>query len=137
VEALFKEYEGLGEQATESKRRIADQIIEMLTVHAEMEETLCYPRFKDAFNQGDDVMVEEALVEHEGAKRVMSEIKVLEADTPEFAAHMKVLMEEIKHHVKEEEGRLLPKAEKEISEDERAAMGEEMAEFKRTHEVAE
>jgi hemerythrin superfamily protein len=135
VEELFKSYEKLGEQDTEQQRTVADEIIDALTAHTQMEETYCYPRFKEAFAESDDALVEEALVEHEGAKKIITELKIQEAGTPQFTAHMKVLMEEIAHHVKEEEDTLLPKAEKEIPEAERAAMGDAMAEFKRTREV--
>lgn len=130
VEALFKEYEGLGEKAYAHKRQVVDQIIKELTVHAEMEESLAYPRFKEIFNKEDDQMVEEAYVEHEGAKNLLADLVALEPENPEFDARVKVLMEQITHHVKEEEGELLPKAKQEVPEDVLAKMGEEMLAFK-------
>ena len=131
VEKLFKEYEKLGDGAVVHKRDIADQIIENLTIHAEMEEALCYPRFKEAFNNEDDKMVEEAYVEHEGAKNLLADLSALKADDPKFDASMQVLMEQIRHHVEEEEGELLPRAEKEVPEETLMAMGAEMMEFKK------
>ncbi|MDB5244881.1 MAG: hemerythrin [Parcubacteria group bacterium] len=136
VEALFDEYEGLGDSADVSKKKVVDQIIEELTIHAEMEEELCYPRFKKAFNKEDDKMVDEAYVEHEGVKDLLEELKSLDARTPEFDARMQVLMEQVKHHVKEEEGELLPTVEKEIPEEELEAMGTEMMAFKADRSAA-
>jgi hemerythrin superfamily protein len=130
VEALFREYEELGDSAYATKRKIADQVIMELTAHAEMEETICYPAFKEAFTKEDDKMVDEAYVEHEGAKMLLAKLEGLDAEDPEFDASMKVLMEQIRHHVEEEEGELLPAVEEEVPEEELAAMGDAMMEFK-------
>lgn len=130
VENLFAEYEELGDGAVATKEKLADEIVRALTHHAEMEEELCYAHFKDALTNEDDHLVEEALVEHAGIKQHISDLKTLDSSTPEFDAHMKVLIEQVRHHVKEEEKELLPKVKKEISEDELGAMGEAMMEFK-------
>lgn len=136
VEGLFKEYESLGDGAVATKRKVVDQIIEELTNHAEMEETLCYPRFKEVFNKEDDKMVEEAYVEHTGAKKLLSDLATLEPDQPEFDASVKVLMEQIRHHVEEEETELLPTVEKEMPEEELEIMGNEMIAFKESRGAA-
>ena len=130
VEKLFKEYEDLDENDASYRRGIADRIIEALTVHAEMEEALCYPRFKAALDEKGDAMVEEAYVEHEGAKNLLADLAALSPDEPKFDASMKVLMEQIRHHVKEEEHDLLPKAKKAVPEAELETMGNEMRAFK-------
>jgi hemerythrin-like domain-containing protein len=136
VEELFEEYKNLGERAYAGKRQIAEQVIEALMVHTEMEETLCYPKFKDAFDQDDDALVDEAYIEHEGAKELLEKLKNLKPQDPEFNARMKVLMEQIRHHVKEEEHELLPKAKQHIDDDELEAMGMEMIAFKTSRGVA-
>ncbi len=130
VEGLFKEYEGLGNSAEVSKRKVADQIIEELSVHAEMEEAICYPRFQEAFTNEQDEMIEEAYVEHSGVKSILSDLTTLQPDQPEFDANVKVLMEQVRHHVKEEEGEMLPAVEKEIPQEILATMGDEMVTFK-------
>ncbi len=131
VEALFKEYEDLGDTAAVSKRKTVDAIINLLSVHAEMEEAVCYPVFKDVFNKEDDKMVDEAYVEHAGAKRLLEDLKTLEPDQPEFDASVKVLMEQIRHHVKEEENELLPEVKKEVPEETLEVMGADMLAFKK------
>ncbi len=130
VEKLFKEYEELGKRAIGTKGEIVAQIIEELTFHADMEETICYPQFKIAFNKEEQKMIEEAYVEHAGAKTLLSDLAELEPEQPQFDASVKVLMEQIRHHVKEEENELLPLVEREFSEEELLAMGEEMIAFK-------
>lgn len=136
VEGLFKEYEGLGDGAHVTKRKVVDQIIEALTIHADMEETICYPRFLKAFNKEDDKMVEEAYVEHAGAKNLLANLRTLQPEEAEFDASVKVLMEQIRHHVKEEESELLPTVKKEVPEEELAAMGDKMLAFKEARSAA-
>lgn len=133
VEDLFQEYETLGDDALVTKRKLVDQIITELTLHSEMEETICYPRFEEVFNKEEDKMVEEAYVEHAGAKKLLDDLRKLEPDQPEFDASVQVLMEQIRHHVEEEETELLPAVEKEMPEEELEAMGDEMAAFKESN----
>jgi hemerythrin-like domain-containing protein len=130
VSELFREYKKLGESAVVHKREIVDEIIKELTLHAEMEETICYPRFKEIFNKDGEKMVEEAIVEHQGVKTIMKDLKTLDPSDLEFDARTRVLIEQVEHHVDEEESRVLPEAEQKMSEDELDAMAHEMMEFK-------
>lgn len=135
VEALFAEFEGLSEGSVATKRKIVDQIIFELNRHADMEETICYPRFKEVFGKTDDAMVDEAYVEHDSLKKLLDELESMDASTPEYDATVAVLMEQVRHHVEEEEGELLPRVKEEMSKDELAEMGELMISFKDTSEV--
>src|ERR1700753_4205677 len=99
VEELFAKYES----SRAKKADIAKQICMALTIHTTIEEELFYPACKKAGVESD--MLDEAHVEHDGAKTLIGE---LEDGTPEdefYDAKVKVLSEEIKHHVKEEEKR--------------------------------
>jgi hypothetical protein len=99
VEELFEQYES----ARSKKADIAEQICMELTVHTMIEEEIFYPACREAGVESD--MIDEAHVEHDGAKTLIAE---LEAGSPEdefYDAKVKVLSDEIKHHVKEEEGR--------------------------------
>ena len=99
VEELFEKYEN----ARGKKADIAHQICLELTIHTKIEEEIFYPACREAGVEAD--MMDEANVEHDGAKALIAE---LEAGTPDDAfydAKVKVLSEEIKHHVKEEEQR--------------------------------
>lgn len=130
VEALFKKFEGLGDEAFVTKKKLSTEIINFLMIHAEMEEKLYYPPTKDAFNNEDDKMIEEALVEHEVAKRLMKDIEKLDGEDPQFEAKMEVLSEITEHHVKEEEKELLPASEQKLKKEDLEKIGDEMLLFK-------
>ena len=100
VEDLFAKFEKT--KAADRKQRLAKEICTELTVHTLIEEEIFYPACRGEIK---DETVSEAYVEHDGAKMLIAE---LEAGSPEddfYDAKMKVLSEEIKHHVKEEEMR--------------------------------
>lgn len=126
IQALFREYEDLGDGATKTKNKIATEIISELTVHTEMEEAILYPFFKQTFGIEGVKMVEEAIAEHAVAKNLISEIEGLEPDDPQFEAKIKVLEESVNHHIKEEENELLPLAKKELSDELLDTLGEEI-----------
>jgi hemerythrin superfamily protein len=100
VEDLFAQFEKT--KAADKKQRLAQEICKELTVHTLIEEEIFYPACRGEIK---DETVSEAYVEHDGAKMLIAE---LEAGSPEddfYDAKMKVLSEEIKHHVHEEEMR--------------------------------
>lgn len=130
VEALFKEYEDLAEDAYETKQKLITKISQELKLHAEMEERLFYPPAKDVFSSEDDKMVEEGIAEHDVVKRLIEELSVTHPEDPQFDARVKVLNENVTHHVKEEEEELLPKAESRMNESLLNQIGEDMEAFK-------
>ena len=105
VKALFAEYE----DATPRKRQeIAQTVIQELEIHAELEEGLIYPAIRKRID--DDEHMNEALEEHHLVHVLIAELKELEPGDDAFAAKFTVLGELVKHHVKEEEGTMFPKA---------------------------
>jgi Hemerythrin HHE cation binding domain len=100
VEALFETYET--SRSKPAKAKLAQQICMELTVHATVEEEIFYPAVK---GEVEDDMLDEAYVEHDGAKVLIGELLAGSPDDPFYDAKVKVLSEEIKHHVKEEEQR--------------------------------
>lgn len=111
VKALFEQYEALGDRALSSKKKIAIKICTELTKHATAEEELFYPAVRDAAADSDD-LVDEAVVEHASAKELIAQILAMDADEDLYDAKIKVLSEQIEHHVGEEEGEMFPKARK-------------------------
>src|SRR5712671_7911068 len=100
VEDLFAKFETAREAHT--KKRLAKQICTELTVHTILEEEIFYPACKGEI---EDDLISEAYVEHDGAKVLIAE---LEAGSPAeefYDAKVKVLSEQIEHHVHEEEKR--------------------------------
>jgi hemerythrin superfamily protein len=98
VEGLFEEFE----KATSSDRKakLAAQICTELKIHAQIEEEVFYPALRGKI---DDDLLNEAYVEHDGAKVLINDLEASGPDDEFFDAKVTVLSEEIKHHVKEEE----------------------------------
>jgi len=124
VEAYFDQFEGLKDDA--AKDALARKICMALTVHARIEEEVFYPQARQAID--DDDLLDEALVEHDGAKKLIAEIEEMEAGEELFDAKVKVLGEMIRHHVEEEEEELFPEVEK--SEMDLETVGKQMAQRK-------
>jgi hemerythrin superfamily protein len=99
VEAWFSEFEGA--RNSSKKQQLASKICEALTVHTMIEEEIFYPAFLQATQDKDTH--HEAVVEHDGAKKLIAQIQCMSSEDDYFDANMTVLSEMIKHHVKEEE----------------------------------
>jgi hemerythrin superfamily protein len=99
VEKWFGEFEKA--RADSRKTELAAQICLALRVHTQIEEEIFYPAFFEATE--DTELHHEAIVEHDGAKRLIEQIEASGPDEEFFDAKVKVLSEMIKHHVKEEE----------------------------------
>ena len=83
--------------------------MEELEVHAVVEEDVFYPALKKELSDG--VLIDEALKEHQAVKDLIEELKGMEADDEEFGEKWSELVENVQHHVEEEESELLPQAE--------------------------
>jgi hemerythrin superfamily protein len=112
VKTLFDKYEKLAETEAEASDRqaLAEAICDMLTVHATIEEEIFYPAARKATQ--DDDLLDEAQVEHASAKDLIAQIKDMDPGDELYDAKVKVLGEQIDHHVEEEEGELFPEAKK-------------------------
>jgi hypothetical protein len=101
VEELFEKFEGA--KGDGAKAKIAQQICLELTVHAQIEEEIFYPACEGKI---EDDLLKEAYVEHDGAKVLIAEIEAGGPDDDYYEAKVKVLSEQIEHHVGEEEKRM-------------------------------
>ncbi|MDL2356818.1 MAG: hemerythrin domain-containing protein [Pseudomonadota bacterium] len=110
VKALFEQYDALSDRSRASKKKIATQICLELIKHATAEEEIFYPAVLAATK--DEDMVDEATVEHASAKELIAQILAMNPDEDLYDAKVKVLSEQIEHHVGEEEGEMFPKARK-------------------------
>ncbi|MEN0036660.1 MAG: hemerythrin domain-containing protein [Cellvibrio sp.] len=124
VASLFEQYES-AKTATKKKALVA-QICMELTVHAQIEEEIFYPKVKKALK--DKELVPEAVVEHATLKDLIAQIEDVEPDGEMYDAKVKVLSEYVKHHVKEEQTEIFPKV-KDTKLD-LVALGEELAQRK-------
>lgn len=121
VEGWFDEYEQLDDES--EKLELFKKIALALKVHTQIEEEIFYPETR---GDVEEDMLDEAYVEHDGAKKLIAEIEAMSPDEPLYDAKVKVLGEYIKHHVKEEEqpGGLFSQAKK--GDEDLQAMGERL-----------
>jgi len=115
VKALLKEFERLSGRATQKQQSVVTQLCQALTVHAQLEEELIYPVFKELRSHDIKDLVAEATEEHQVAKALIGELAALSHDDEQYAAKVTVLGEYVQHHIKEEEQELFPKAHKHLS----------------------
>jgi len=121
VEGWFDEYEQLEDDR--EKLAMFNQIALALKVHTQIEEEILYPEER---GEVEDDMLDEAYVEHAGAKKLIAEIEGMRPSDEFYDAKVKVLGEYIKHHVKEEEqpGGIFAQAKR--GEEDLEAMGERL-----------
>jgi hemerythrin superfamily protein len=123
VEALFKKFESLGDRALKAKRKLVDQMVRELSVHAVIEEQVFYPAVRERVQKLEDEVLE-ALEEHHVAKWLLSELDGLPPEAERFDAKVSVLMENVRHHVKEEEKTLFPQVKRALKPADLKSLGE-------------
>ena len=110
VRGLFARFKAAEEKDDSvTMKTLASKIFEELEVHTTIEEEVFYPAVKDADEEVSD-LVDEGLEEHHVAKTLMGEAKSeTEAGSDQWVAKLKVLIENVDHHVDEEEEEMFPK----------------------------
>lgn len=126
VEKLFKQFEKAGEEAYEEKRKIVDQVIRALTQHAYIEETIFYPTAREAVPQTEEHVLE-SVEEHHVVMWMLSELANTDPRDERFDAKMSVLMENVRHHVEEEEQEWFPEVRGAMGRKRLQELGETMA----------
>jgi hemerythrin superfamily protein len=132
VEKLFKEIEDA--EDPEDKEALFEDLADKLAIHAKIEEQFFYPAVHE---KKTEEMILEAFVEHTSVKRLLADLMAADPADPTFDAQIKVLKEQIEHHVEEEEGQLFPAAKKLLSKDEMSAIAQEMMAMQTELEDAE
>ena len=107
VEEYFDEYDELSEDGR--KAELAERICLALKVHTQIEEEIFYPFARKVTKDND--LIDEAIVEHAGAKHLIDEIEAMEVGDDLFDAKVRVLGESVKRHIREEEEELFPELE--------------------------
>jgi len=109
-------------------KELFKQIKEELEVHTHIEETIFYPKMKEEAELEDLIL--EGIEEHHQAKMFLRELSALSDDSEKFEPKLKVLMEDVTHHVQEEEGEMFPMIEELFDEATLEELGAEMEEEK-------
>jgi hemerythrin superfamily protein len=129
VKALFREFQAAGENATKRKGQIVKKIIELLTVHTYLENECMYPRVRELLpDLEDDVL--ESYEEHHVADVLCMELYLMRPEAERFDAKTTVLIENVSHHIKEEEDDWFPKVREGLSRTQLQDLGAEMLELK-------
>jgi hemerythrin-like domain-containing protein len=129
VKELFRKYEATGDRAYQQKKRIAEEVFAEITVHSTLEEELFYPAVKAETDKQGQELVAESVEEHHVVVMLIEELRALDPKDERYDAKFTVLMENIEHHIGEEEDELFPEAE-DLLGDEIKEFGAQMKERK-------
>jgi len=114
VRDLFQEYQAATDPRT--KRELAEEACTELETHAQLEEQIFYPAVNDDSDEGP-ALVQEALQEHQQVKDLIVTLREMGPDNHDFDATFRALMQNVEHHVEEEENQMFPLAEQALVED--------------------
>lgn len=113
VKKLFDAYEKKkDDMPAAEKRKMVGEICMELTVHARIEEEIFYPALRKVADDDLDELLNEAMVEHAGAKDLIAQLEGASPKEELYDAWVSVLGEQVKHHAGEEEKEMFPKAKK-------------------------
>jgi hemerythrin superfamily protein len=128
---LFRDFESAGDTAYATKDRIAKKILEELTVHTYIENECMYPQTRELMpNLEDDIL--ESYEEHHVADVLCMELSTMKAKDEHFIAKMTVLIENVEHHMEEEEDEWFPKVRAGLGRKRLQDMGAEMLDMKKS-----
>jgi hemerythrin superfamily protein len=129
VKELFRKYEAAGDRAYQKKKSIAEKVFTEIAVHSNLEEELFYPAVKELTDEDGKDLVAESIEEHHVVATLIEELKGLDPRDERYDAKFTVLMENVEHHIEEEEGEFFPEAE-EVLGDAIEELGSQMKERK-------
>ena len=130
IRKLFKRFESAGDNALRTKQSLADRILEALTVHTYIENEAMYPETRELMPDLDDDVLE-SYEEHHVADVLCMELAAMKPSDERFDAKMTVLMENVSHHMDEEEQDWFPKVRAGLGRKKLSEIGERMLELKK------
>lgn len=114
IRRLFREYRRTSDSSVKTKAKLVKQIIELLTMHTYIENEVMYPQVRELLpDLGEDVL--ESYEEHHVADVLCAELTALTPKDEHFEAKTIVLIENVSHHIEEEEGDRFPKVRAAVS----------------------
>ncbi len=131
VKDLLSELVQTTTRAEKKRQQLLQKIDQELHIHAHIEEEIFYPAFKEAGNSEFSKMYFEALEEHRAVtEMVLPDLRKTSPTSEKFSGRAKVLKELVTHHVDEEEKDMFKKAQKAMSKQDLADLGQQMAQRK-------
>jgi hemerythrin-like domain-containing protein len=126
VLSLFDAYKKLGDGLSEQKSALVKKLCREIELHSEIEERVLYPELGKRRSEELRDKVREGFEEHLSAKRIIGDLRGTDVGDPQFDAKVRVLSEELEHHIKEEEDEMFPEARELMSEDQLDEIGDSM-----------
>jgi hemerythrin superfamily protein len=126
VKKLFRQFEKAGENATVAKGEIVRKIIEMLTVHTYLENEVMYPQVRKLLPEVEDDVLE-SYEEHHVADVLCMELWSMDPSDERFDAKTTVLIENVEHHIEEEEDEWFPKVRDGLGRKKLQEIGQQLA----------
>ena len=128
---LFRQFEKAGDGATATKDRVARQIIEELTVHTYLENECMYPEVRALLPEVEDDVLE-SYEEHHVADLLCFELFAMSASDERFVPKMSVLIENVEHHMDEEEQEWFPTVREGLGRKQLGELGDRMVAMKKS-----
>jgi len=127
---VFREFERAEEDAHATKGKLVDEILERLTVHTYLENECMYPRVLELLpDLRDDIL--ESFEEHHVADVLCMELSTMSPDDERFTAKTTVLIENVRHHMEEEETEWFPRVRDGLGRSELQEIGQEMLDLRK------
>ena len=131
VSKLFREYKASKRAGRANRSKIIDKVIKELSIHAAIEETVFYPAVREAIPKLEDDILE-SLEEHHVLKWTLEELSTLDVDDERYDAKVTVMMEQVRHHVEEEETDWFPKVRAKLDRAQLQELGAALQKAKRS-----
>jgi iron-sulfur cluster repair protein YtfE (RIC family) len=107
VKQMFAEYD----LADDRKREIAESVFRELEAHSRVEEDIFYPAVRKHSNKQGKEMVKHSLEEHREVDDLISELRAMDPSDPDFDDRFEEMIEDVEHHIEQEEAEMFPMAE--------------------------
>jgi hemerythrin superfamily protein len=125
IKSLFRRFQRAGENATKEKGQLVEKMIELLTVHTYLENECMYPRVRELLPDLEDDILE-SYEEHHVADVLVMELATMSPDAERFDAKTTVLIENVTHHIEEEEEEWFPKVREGLGRKQLQELGAEL-----------
>jgi hypothetical protein len=134
VSGIFEKLEPTTERATKTREELFTQLKQELDIHAHIEETIFYPEIKREAETRAITL--EGFEEHHVIKTLLNELAAMSVESEQWTAKLKVLKENVEHHVEEEEGEMFSKAKQVLSDERIEQLGAQMEAEKQRQQKA-
>ena len=130
IRKVFRDFQAAGEEAAARKGRLVNTMIEMLTQHTYIENEVMYPRVRALLPELEDDVLE-SYEEHHVADVLVMELSAMQPTDERFDAKTTVLIENVEHHMDEEEQDWFPKVRAGLGRKQLQELGEELLEARK------